>query len=197
MNSLVSAYIQNQKQWQKELKVIRSVLLKLPLTETIKWGIPVYTYQQKNILGKSGFKNYCGLWFYQGVFLKDDAKFLINAQKNKTKALRQIRFTSAKNIDIVMLREYVLEAIENCKAGKELKSERNTKTIEIPLLLKNKFKEHQQLQQKFNAFSLAKKREFTDYITSAKRETTQLKRIEKISLLILAGKSLYEQYKKN
>jgi uncharacterized protein YdeI (YjbR/CyaY-like superfamily) len=68
------------------------------MTETVKWGVPVYTIEGKNIVGIAGFKAYVGLWFFQGAMLKDKKKKLINAQDGKTKALRQCRLNSVKEI---------------------------------------------------------------------------------------------------
>ncbi len=69
------------------------------MKETIKWGAPVYTLDYKNIVGLGAFKSYVGLWFFQGALLNDEKKKLINAQEDKTKALRQWRFNSVKKIE--------------------------------------------------------------------------------------------------
>ena len=73
----VSQYIKDKNKWTQELELLRSVLLELPFQEEIKWGSPSYAYKGKNIVGMSAFKNYVGLWFHQGVFLKDKAKLKI------------------------------------------------------------------------------------------------------------------------
>jgi uncharacterized protein YdeI (YjbR/CyaY-like superfamily) len=81
------------------LIVMREILCSTELKETIKWGTPVYTINDKNIVGLGSFKSYVGLWFYQGVFLKDEAGVLINATEGITKAMRQWRFNSVEEID--------------------------------------------------------------------------------------------------
>jgi len=195
MNKKITDYILTQKQWQKELEIIRGVLLDLPLNEDIKWGIPAYIYQNKNILGMSAFKNYCGLWFHHGVFLKDDANVLINAQKDKTKGLRQMRFSRLEEIDVNLIKQYVLEAIENSKAGKELKSKRNTKPVVIPKELNVEFLKNEKLKASFSEFTTPKQREFCEYISSAKRATTKQSRIEKIIPMILTKVGLNDKYR--
>lgn len=102
MNSKVTDYISSNPKWQKELEILRAILLALQLDEDIKWGIPAYIYKKKNILGLSAFKNYCGIWFHHGCFLKDEANALINAQKDKTKGMRQMRFTAELEIDTAL-----------------------------------------------------------------------------------------------
>jgi len=50
---------------------------------------------------------------FNGVCLKDEHNLLINAQENKTKALRQMRFTSKNEINEPVILAYVKKAIEN------------------------------------------------------------------------------------
>ena len=87
----VAAWLEKHQQWQAHLTKLRDILLSTELTETVKWGSPTYTLEGKNVISLAAFKNHCGLWFHQGVFLKDAGKKLVNAQDGKTKALRQWR----------------------------------------------------------------------------------------------------------
>ena len=64
----------------------REIILATELAETIKWGIPVYTLGGKNVLEMCAFQSYVGIWFYQGSFLNDPNKKLVNAREGKTKA---------------------------------------------------------------------------------------------------------------
>lgn len=195
MNSQVSQYIIDNDKWTQELNLLRSVLLELPFDETIKWSAPVYVYKGKNILGIAAFKNYCGLWFFQGHFLKDKAKVLVNAQEGKTKAMRQWRFYKLDEINITLLKQYALEAIQNSEEGKELKSKRNTKPLIIPEELQVELDNNLKLNDAFNQFTLSKKREFSDHISEAKRTATKTKRLEKIIPMILNGVGLHDKYK--
>ncbi|MBA6155132.1 YdeI/OmpD-associated family protein [Tenacibaculum sp. S7007] len=194
MNSEVTQYINDKNTWTQELNLLRSVLLELPLKETIKWSAPVYVYKGKNILGIAAFKNYCGMWFFQGSFLKDDEKVLENAQEGKTNAMRQWRFYKLSDINPDLVKKYALEAIKNSEEGKELKPTRNTKPLIIPPELQSAF-DDEKLKISFEKFTLSKKREFADHITEAKREATKLKRLEKIIPMILNGVGLHDKYK--
>lgn len=196
MNTQVDEYIQSKSKWQKELEQIRSILLSLSLEEDIKWGIPAYIHKKKNILGLSAFKNYCGLWFHHGVFLKDDANVLVNAQEDKTRGMRQMRFTSLDQNDLKLIKTYVLEAMQNSEAGKVIKPKKNTNPIVIPEELEQEFSKNSQLKISFNEFSASKQREFCEYISSAKRPTTKLSRIEKIIPMIFNGIGLNDKYRK-
>ncbi|RKF03925.1 uncharacterized protein YdeI (YjbR/CyaY-like superfamily) [Tenacibaculum lutimaris] len=195
MNPKVTTYINDKNTWTQELNLLRSVLLEVGFEETVKWGAPVYAHKGKNIVGLSAFKNYCGLWFFQGRFLIDEQKKLVNSQEGKTQAMRQWRFYTIEDIQPDLVKKYAIEAIKNSEEGKELKVKRNTKPILIPEKLQLEFDKNDRLKEAFNDFSLSKQREFSDYITEAKRETTKQKRTEKIIPMILNGVGLYDKYK--
>lgn len=187
-------YIENHPHWQTELESLREMLHATELTETIKWGVPVYTFLGKNIVGTAAFKNHIALWFYQGALLKENTDLLINAQEGKTKALRQIRFEKGDPINSELLRNYVLEAIQNQREGKEIKPERH-QNVEIPEELNHIFKANPNLNEAFEQLTTARQREYCEYIATAKRDATKQTRIEKITPMILFGKGLNDQYK--
>lgn len=191
----VEAYIAKKETWRKELELIRSVFKNLPLTETIKWGAPTYVFEGKNIVGIAAFKNYCGLWFFQGALLQDKYHKLYNAQEGKTTAMLQWRFYSIDEIDVKLIKEYTLEAIKNSKAALEIKPNSTPKKLSIPSELKAAFTADRTLASKFNRFADGYQREFANYIAEAKREATKKARLEKIKPMILSGISLNNQYK--
>ncbi|MFY0604387.1 MAG: YdeI/OmpD-associated family protein [Flavobacteriaceae bacterium] len=195
MNDKVTIYIEKKESWSNELTILRSILLALPVDETIKWGAPTYTFKGKNIVGLAAFKNYCGLWFFQGMLLKDSDKVLMNAQEGKTKAMLQWRFYTLDDIDTKLVKEYVLEAIENQKAGKIIKPQRNTKPLVIPEQLQVALDNNTALKEKFESFTLSHKREYANYISEAKKEATKLSRLEKVIPMILEKKGLHDKYR--
>lgn len=190
----VDEYILNAKYGKEILLVLRDIIRKTELTETIKWGSPVYTYDSKNIVGIGSFKSYSGLWFYQGALLKDKARVLINAQEEVTKALRQWRLTSLDEINEKLILEYIHEAIENQKKGREIKPDRN-KPVVIPDELQDAFAENPQLKEAFNRFTPGHQREYADYVSEAKREETRINRVRKITPMIMEKKGLNDKYR--
>lgn len=179
--------------WEKELEQLKSIIHKTSLIPTTKWGGTVYTYNNKNVIGIGGFKSYFGIWFYNGVFLNDDRKLLINANEENTKSLRQMRFYAAAEIDEKRILAYLNEAIEIEKKGLTLPKEK--KETVIPIILQNKLSENAELLNKFNTFSPFKQREFTEFITSAKLEKTRLSRLEKVMKMINDGIGLNDKYR--
>ena len=180
-------------QWENEIEQLYAIIRKMPLVETTKWGGPVYTYNNKNVLGIGGFKSYFGIWFYNGVFLKDEKKLLINANEENTKSLRQMRFNSVNEIDEKLILAYIKEAIEIEEKGLAIPKEKK-ETI-IPEILQKEFDKNRELLAKFNSFSPYKQREFIEYITSAKQEKTQMTRLDKVISMIFEGRGLNDKYR--
>lgn len=190
----VDDYLIDTSHWQEELIKLRRILLSTELDETIKWGMPCYTYDGKNIVGMNGFKSYFGLWFHQGVFLSDPKKVLINAQAGKTKALRQWRMTSANDINADVIKAYVEESIQHAKAGKKVPNAAPRK-LNLPPRLKSALQNDSDLKRAFEKFRTAQQCDFADYISSAKQDATKQRRLEKIIPLIQSGEGLNDKYK--
>ena len=177
--------------WPEELELLKSIINKTELTETVKWGGIEYTYNGKNVLGLGGFNDFFTIWFFKGVFLKDENKVLVNAQEGVTKSLRQWRFTSKKQVNEKLVLEYIKEAIEVENAGLAVKPEK--KPFTIPERLQTELNTSSELAEAFAKFSPYKQKEFAEQIATAKQEKTILARLEKIKPLILEGKGLNDK----
>jgi uncharacterized protein YdeI (YjbR/CyaY-like superfamily) len=179
--------------WEKEIDFLKSIINQTSLVETTKWGGIVYTHKDKNVIGVGGFKSYFGIWFFNGVFLKDKANLLVSGNET-TKALRQMRFNSLPEVDEKTVLAYIKEAIELEEKGLKHKPEKS------PLVLSEYFESFLNtdtaIKTAFEAFSLTKKKEFAEYIDTAKQEQTKLTRLEKIKPMILEGIGLNDKYRK-
>lgn len=191
----VRIYIDKKLKWKAELELLRETLLSTKMEETIKWGAPTYVYKNKNIVGLAAFKSYCGLWFFQGGLLKDTHKVLINAQEGKTKAMLQWRFYFLEEINSDIIKEYVLEAMQHVDEGKEIKPNRIKKKLIIPLILQTALDNDIEFKTHFETFSLSCKREYSEYISEAKKEVTKQNRLEKIIPMIMNKVGLNDKYK--
>lgn len=180
--------------WEEELILLKNILDKTDLLETTKWGGIVYTLNNKNVLGIGGFKNYFTIWFWNGVFLKDELKVLVNANEGVTKGLRQWRFTSKDEINEKQILVYVKEAIENEMLGKVIKPEK--KEVVISDFFQKELKADKAFKTAFEKFSPYKQKEFLEYIDSAKQEKTKMDRIAKIKPMVLENIGLNDKYRK-
>ena len=192
--SSVEEYLEVHAHFSKELKLLRNIILKTDLEESIKWNAPVYSWQGKNILGLGAFKHHFGIWFFNGVFLKDEQNLLEIAQE-KTKALRQMRFESGRDIHKDAVLSYVKEAINNQKEGKELQPVKKENTIQLPKELKDYLNSHKEMKLAFKKLTPGKQREYCEFIDSAKRDTTKSTRLKKIHPMVLEGIGLHDKYK--
>ncbi|GGD33103.1 YdeI/OmpD-associated family protein [Flavobacterium orientale] len=183
----------NQK-WLEEIEALKSILVKTDLVETTKWGGIVYTWNNRNIIGIGGFKDYFTIWFFNGVFLPDEKKVLINANEGTTKGLRQWRFASKEEIDEKLVLHYVNQAIENEKNGLAIKPEK--KEVVPSEFFMSKLNENSELLEKFKNFTPFKQKEFVEYIDTAKQEKTKHDRFEKIKPMLLANIGLNDKYRK-
>lgn len=188
-------YFTKDSSWKEGINTLRQLLLATKLKEDVKWNMPVYTIESRNVVGIASFKNHYGLWFYQGVFLKDPHHILQNAQEGKTKAMRHLKFEAVSEINKDIVSAYVQEAIENAREGKKIKIEKSVEKLVVPELLKNALLNNAQLELNFKALSLAKRREYANYIIEAKQEATKQKRLARCIPLILEGKPLTELWK--
>lgn len=193
--SSVEEYIETNSQWSDALSTLRNIINSTEVEETVKWNAPVYTINGKNIIGLGAFKNHFGIWFFNGIFLKDEKKLLVNAQEGKTKALRQMRFESIDDIDKNAVLSYVKEAIENQKLGKEVKADRSKKETIIPKELQIELDKDSDYKNSFDKLTPGKQREYCEHVASAKRNATKQSRLEKIKPMILQGMGLHDKYK--
>ncbi|MEQ9404938.1 MAG: YdeI/OmpD-associated family protein [Cyclobacteriaceae bacterium] len=193
MAKSVEEYFDSNREYRPLLEKLRGILLSTELTETMKWRIPTYTINNKNVVGIGAFKSYTGIWFFNGMFLKDSLRVLINAQEGKTKGMRQWRFESIDEIKKDEIIPYLEEAIQNQKDGKELKPEK--KPLLIPDELQEALASDAVLSETFDRMNLTLRREYAVYIADAKREKTRVKRLDKIIPMIKDGVGLNDKYK--
>ena len=118
MNPKIDAFLSKAQKWQEEMKQLRSICLDCGLTEELKWGLPCYSSEKKNIVIIQGFKNYCALLFFKGYLLKDPKGILVKTGPN-TKVGRQARYTDIDELvkQAPALKSCIQEAIAIEKDG--------------------------------------------------------------------------------
>lgn len=178
--------------WVTELKYLRSLLSKTELVEELKWGVPCYTYNGKNVSIIAAFKEYCSISFFKGVLLPDPDGILVKAGEN-TQAGRLIRFTSIEEIvDLEpSIHRLILEAIDVERNG--LRVTRNTtRELVYPEELVSAFRSVKGLKSAFEKLTPGRQRGYLLFFTAAKQSKTRASRIEKCVSPILEGKGLHD-----
>lgn len=189
-NPKVDFFFDKAKKWQEEFEKLRMILLDCPLTEELKWGVPCYTFEKKNIVLMHGFKEYCALLFVKGALLKDPERILITQTEN-VQAARQIRFTHVRKIVEMepILKEYIYEAIEVEAAGLKVNLKKTTEFI-VPEEFQNKLDEIPALRTAFEALTPGRQRAYILHFSAPKQSKTREARVEKYMQKILKGKGL-------
>ena len=190
----VDEFITLYPQWTKELNYLRAIALEAEMEENIKWNMPVYGYGKKNVATLFHAKAYLGVWFSQGALLSDPERLLVNASPEKTVSQRQLRFATQDEVDLDLLRSFLVEAIRNQKDGLEMGAIPAAAAVPPPEL-KQAFSEDPQLEAAYLAFTPYKQREFCDSISEAKRADTKVRRLQKAIEHIREGRGLSDKYR--
>lgn len=193
MNPKVDEFIHDAKKWREEYEALRTIVLDCGLTENLKWGVPCYTFNEKNVIIIHGFKEYCALLFFKGALLADTDRLLI-IQTENTQASRQIRFTDVREIveKEPILKAYIHEAIEAEKSGAKVNFKK-TAEFAIPEEFQRKLDSTPGLKTAFDALTPGRQRAYILYFSSPKQSKTREARVEKSTQRILAGKGLNDQ----
>ena len=190
MNPKVDEYLRKAKKWRDEFEKLRTIILDCQLSEELKWGVPCYTFEGRNVVLMHGFKEYCALLFPKGVLLTDAEGVLIKQTEN-VQAGRQFRFTNVQQVVDMesVLKNYIREAIDVEKAGLKVNLKK-TAEFRIPEEFQAKLDEVPALKTAFDALTPGRQRAYILYFSSPKQSKTRASRVEKCMQQIFNGKGL-------
>lgn len=165
-------------------------MLDCQLPEELKWGVPCYTYQGRNIVLIHVFKEYCALLFFKGALMSDATGILVQQTEN-VQATRQIRFTSLREIADMeaVIKACVFEAVEIEKSGQKVEMKK-PEDFAVPEEFQKKLDEHPALKAAFEALTPGRQRGYLLYFAAPKQSKTREARVEKSLLQIFDGKGL-------
>jgi len=109
--SIVDRYQSELLQPQKEIvKRLRAFIARRypELTESLKWHVPIYSLNGKNLLGLQDFTAHVNLNVFCGAQLHDPRRILIG----KGKYVRHVTFRSVADIDCSALKGFIDQAIQ-------------------------------------------------------------------------------------
>lgn len=178
--------------WSKELEALRKIVIKSVLDEELKWGMPCYTLNNKNILMISAFKEYACISFFKGVLLKDKEK-LLTAHGESSQSVRMIKFTNSKQIiqQSSIIKAYIEEAIEIENSGKKVEFKKNPEPIPEELIVE--FNKDLKFKKAFHELTPGRQRGYIIYFSQPKNTQSKLNRIEKCRENILKGIGLNDR----
>jgi uncharacterized protein YdeI (YjbR/CyaY-like superfamily) len=181
------------RNWQLELEHVRQIMLETDLNEEIKWGVPVYTHEGRNIVIISALKDCVTFGFFKGVLLQDDAKIL-EKQGESVQSARIIRFTTVDKIMALapLLKAYVKEAVALEMSGAKVVFKKDLEPV--PQELEEKFEELPSLRDAFYSLTPGRQRGYIIFISQPKSSASKISRIEKCIDKIINGEGLNDKY---
>ena len=181
------------KPWVQEVEALRAIILESGLEETVKWGVPCYTHNGKNVILLSAFKEYAAISFFKGALLADPNNQLESPGPN-SQASRLLKFTSVEQVEqsADSIKKFLEQAIENEKNGRKVEFVSNPEPIPEELL--HKFDEDPSLKNAFEALTAGRQRSYILHFSAPKKPETRHSRIEKCIPMILNGIGLHDKY---
>ncbi|MEZ4921404.1 MAG: YdeI/OmpD-associated family protein [Saprospiraceae bacterium] len=179
--------------WRDELELLRQIVLETGLTEELKWSVPVYTHQDKNIVTINALKESANIGFFKGVLLSDPNKIL--QQQGNLQSDRLIKFTDSEEILKLkdVLTSYIQEAIQLEERGEKVAFKKNPEPIPEELLAE--FENDPELKKAFYRLTPGRQRGYIIHFSQPKQSKTRLSRIEKYRQQILDGIGFHDTYK--
>lgn len=190
----ISQYIESADVKKKEiLQRLRDFLNRddFGLTEDWKWHAPNFN-SNGMVCWLAFFKSHVGLNFFKGSLIEDLHGLYDNASMDKGN--RIIKYKTINEINENLLEYYIYEAIKHNKEGAKITSKKVE--IEVPKDLAKALEKDIMAKDFFTNLAPGYKRDYIDWIISAKQEKTRLKRLETTLEWLGQGKKKNWRYKK-
>jgi uncharacterized protein YdeI (YjbR/CyaY-like superfamily) len=151
--------------------------------ETMKWNSPFFVH--KGILiAMPAFKRHCALIFWKG-------KIILGREKGNYR-----RLTSPADLPPAkILLGYIRKAVELNENGVKVSRPKTKNPVVVPAYFKSALMKNPKARATFENFSHSHRREYVEWITSAKLEETRARRIDKALKALAQGKSHNEEYR--
>ena len=184
----VDAYIAKSADFAKPiLKNIRGAVHKaVPrITETIKWGVPAYMDDRGILCMTAAFKRHCGWVFWTG------------RKPARADAVALRRITSVDELPgpralVALVKEAA--AREKGAAPKTAPTRATARPVSVPAYLRTALRKNRKALTAFEAFPPSHKREYVDWIDSAKTDETRQRRLATALEWIASGRSRNWKY---
>ncbi len=181
--------------WQEHLIRLRALVLACGLVEEYKWSQPCYTYNGRNVLIVTAFKDFASINFFKGSLLKDEHKVLSNSGGDSQSWLF-FKFTNVERIIELenIIKAYIYEAIEVEKAGLKI-IYKKLEDYNFPEELLSAFEQVPNFETAFRSLTPGRQKGYLLHFSQPKQSATRESRIEKCMDLIFNGKGLQDDYR--
>lgn len=197
-NRLIDSYIKRSAEFAKPVlnhlrELVHSVCPEVE--EKMKWSFPHFDYKGEMMCSMAAFKQHCAFGFWKASLMKNSQKMFEKYGKTAMGHLGQIKSLKDLPPDKVLIAG-IKEAMKLNDSGvKILKSKPVTKEdINTPDYFMTALKKNKKALETFQNFSASHVREYVEWITDAKTESTRDKRIETALEWLSEGKSRNWKY---
>lgn len=190
---MIDRYIENAPAFAKPIcKKLREIIHKAEpsIQEDWKWG-PNFN-RNGMVCAFGAFKKHVSFAFFQGALLKDPYKILDHGTENQRS--RSMKFTDISQVNENVLIGYIQEAVRNNLTGKKVKPA--AKELSIPADLKKALTRNKRANEQFEKMAYTYKKEYVQWIESAKKQETREKRLKETMQKIARGEKQNEKYMK-
>ena len=196
-NPKVDAYIAKAAPFaQPILNAIRERVLAsgVELEETLKWNSPSWTHEGKLLCGMGAFKAHCVFGFWHKDMQVELAK--LGKSKVGVGGIHRERLVDLSEVpSAAAMKKLMKKAAELALSDKPaMKRSVPKPEAQVPADLEHALALNKAAAAHFQAFTPGKRREYIDWITGAKRDTTRQARLEQAIEWIAAGKSRHWKY---
>jgi len=159
------------------------------VVETIKWGMPHFTYKDKLYAGMSAIKAHCAFGFWHPLMRPNDRSFEGMGQLGKIASLADLptRAEFAR-----MARQAKKLTDDGVKAPAKPKAA-ETRLV-VPSALRAALVKSPRARAIFEAFPPSKRREYADWVAEAKTDETRSRRVATSIEWLAQGKSRHWKY---
>jgi uncharacterized protein YdeI (YjbR/CyaY-like superfamily) len=178
--------------WTDGLSSLRRIALAAGLSETAKWGHPVYMHAGRNIAIIGAFRGDFRLSFFNAG-LMTDPEGVLEKQGPNTRHPDCLRFpdNTAPAARELVIRAYLTEAMGYAMAGILPPPERAV--LELPAELIEALDLDPDLAEAFHALTPGRQKSYAILLSGAKTSATRIARIARSRDRILAGKGATER----
>lgn len=200
-NNKIDHYIDGMADFAKPiLEHFRSLVLNsIPeIQEELKWSAPAFIYGKSILFSMAGFKQHVRIGFWIGGLLEDKTNVFLDDDCNSSmRFLRNVKSIEDLPEDKILI-DLIKQSVQKNQEGAKSVRNYNTEKTElvIPEYFTESLKNNLLAHDNFQNFTPGKKREYVNWITEAKTESTRNSRMQTAIEWISEGKARNWKYEK-
>ena len=184
--------------WQDELRMLLAIVRSHNLEESIKWSVPVFSVNGKNLLSVTAFKPHASLSFFSGASLSDKHSLLVMPGQNSASA-RVFRCTDTATITkheralhALIDEAIALESNGPAKRAANAAAATARASVSVPAEFTEIMAADAAYAAAFARLTPGRQRGYMLHFGSAKQSATRAQRIAKARARVMDGKGMQD-----